>query len=83
VKTQDPIQTQSLYARSMDAVSLSTTSRNSSKKADKAVKRAQLAAQFSAKQLPQAEDKSRGGAPQEGSTTWEENGAMYSMDGIF
>ena len=82
-KTQDPIQTQSLYARSMDAVSLSTTSSKSSKKADKAAKRAQLAAQFSAKKLPQAEDKSRGGAPQKGSTTWEESGAMYSMDGIF
>ena len=82
-KTQDPIQTQTLYARSMDAVSLSATSSKSSKKADKATKRAQLAAQFSAKQLPQIEDKSRGGAPQKGSTTWEESGAMYSMDGIF
>lgn len=82
-KAQDPIQTQYLDTRSVDAVSFSTTSSKSSKKAEKAAKRAQLAAQLSAKQLLQAGDKGRGGAPQKGSATWEEGGAMYSMDGIF
>ena len=79
-KAQDPIQTQSLDTRPTDAASFSTTSSKSSKKAEK---RAQLAAQLSARRLPQVGDKSRGGVPQKGSTTWEESGAMYSMDGIF
>ena len=82
-KAQDPIQTQYLDTRSVDAVSFSTTSSKSSKKAEKTAKRVQLAAQLSAKQLPRAGDKGHGGAPQKGSATWEESGAMYSMDGIF
>ena len=80
-KARDSIQTQSLDVRSIDAVSFTTTSSKSSNKAEKAAKNAQLAAQLSTKRLLQAGDKGR--VPQKGSATWEESGAMYSMDGIF
>jgi len=95
-KSRDPIQTQSLAARSADAISFGSTSskrsrdkeRKKAEKAEKAAKRAQLAEQLKVKQPQQTVDKERGGTlratgAQKGPVPWEENGAMYSMDGLF
>jgi len=96
VKARDPIQTQSLAARSADAISFSSTSskrsrdkeRKRAEKAEKAGKRVQLAVQRKAKQPQKTVDKDRGGTlratgAQKGAAPWEENGSMYSMDGIY
>jgi len=72
----------------MDTASFTTTSSKSSKeKAEKAERREQLAAQLKAKQLQQAAEKnsratSRVTSAKKDSTTWEEGGAMYSLDGF-
>jgi ribosomal protein S4 len=79
----------------MDSLLFSTIAGRSSKekekdqkKAEKAAKRAQLAAQLRARQLQQAAERGpeaalRAKGAQNGSAAWEENGAMYSLDGIF
>ena len=86
-EAQDPIQTQSPAARSIETASVTSTSSKSSKdkdrkKGEKAARRAQLAEQLKAKQPARAMANSRRD-PAKPSTTWEEKGGMYGVDVIF
>jgi len=71
----------------METTSITSTSSKSSKdkgnkKGEKAARRAQLAEQLKAKQPVQVLDNSRRYPPRP-STTWEERGGMYGVDGAF
>lgn len=92
-KGLDSIQTLSLAARSMDAISFTTTSskssrdkeRKSAEEAERAAKRAQLAAKLKAKQLQRPTDENLSGFSrptdaQKSFVPWEERGGMYSVD---
>lgn len=86
-KRKDSVYTQPQASRSIETISLSRTSTKSSKerkKSEKAEMRAQLATQLKAKGLQQAADRDRETSPltEKPSARWEENNAMYVMDGF-
>lgn len=91
-KMRDPVKIQSSPPHSLDNISFAATSNKSSegkgkKRAEKAERRAQLAAQLKAKQLQAAAEKhrettSRTIVSEKAVAVWEERGGMYSIDGF-
>lgn len=86
-KAYHPIQTQFSAAQPVETASVTSTSSKSSKdkgrnRGEKAARRAQLAEQLKAKQPAQTLDNSRRDPPKP-TTSWEEKGGMFGVDGVF